>query len=108
MLSKGEKLKVDNSTKFYCLKFLKNGHFGLPFFAINDSFAKNRIYQSLISGTAPELLFDSDVELYHCFDFYSDTGNMKAICIKVCDVSDIYGVKEFIENVKKNDTIFKE
>lgn len=108
MLSKGEKLKVDNSSKFYCLKFLKNGHCGLPFFAINDSFAKNRIYQSLISGTAPELLFDTEVELIHCFDFFNESGEMKPINVKVCSVFDINGVKEFIENVKKNDTIFKE
>lgn len=31
MFNKGVKNIVDNSTKFYCLKFNKNGHFGIPF-----------------------------------------------------------------------------
>lgn len=108
MFNKGTKIVADNSTKFYCLKFNKSGHFGIPFFAINDAFAKNRIYQALISGTAPELVFDTDVELHHLLDFYSDTGEVVTNSFKICNLNEIKGVSEFIENVKKNDTIFKE
>lgn len=107
-MNTGKKVKPNNQSNFYCLKHNKNNHFSVPFFAINDSFAKNRVYSSIISGVAPDLIFDTDVSLVRVFIFDHEEGYVvNNHCFKVCDILAIEGVKEFIENVKKSNTVFE-
>lgn len=107
-MNTGKKVKPNNYSNFYCLKHNKNAHFSIPFFAINDSFAKNRVYSSIISGVAPDLIFDTDVSLVRVFTFDNMSGEIVySQSLKVCDIIDIDGVKEFIENVKKSNTVFE-
>lgn len=107
-MNKGVKVKPNHQASFYALKNNKNLHFSIPFFAINDSFAKNRVYSSIISGIAPDLIFDTDVSLVRVFIFDNSVGDVvDNTTFKVCDILDIEGVKEFIENVKKSNTVFE-
>lgn len=103
----------NNSYGFFAVYYPTENIFSVPFFAMSFPHARQRIYNNVVTGCMPDLMYKKDTELVSvgCFNF--EKGAFENCIGEKCRIFDIKGVKEFYEEilskVKENsDTVLKE
>lgn len=92
----------NNVYGFYAVYYPTENIYSVPFFAMSFSHAKQRIYNNVVTGCMPDLLYKKDTELIYVGAFNFEKGMFENVIGEKCKIFDIKGVKDFYDEISAN------